>query len=133
MKKQALSLRQETAQILLWTLFLCVLLQGIFLIVGVWSMSVLYGTLWGGTVACLHTLALAITLRRAAKLSPPSAKILLQRSLVLRTLGLFILTAIGARISALHPIAVLLPLFFPRVAVSFYTIRDRLCEKRSAP
>ena len=133
MKKEVLSLRQETTRILLWTLFLCVLLQWILWLASIWSMSVLYGTLWGSTVSCLHTIALAVTLRRAAKLSPSSAQILLQRSLVLRTLGLFILTAIGARISSLHPIAVLLPLFFPRVAVSFYTVRDRLFEKRSSP
>ena len=54
MEKPNDTVRRESLYIALFTLILCMLMNAVFLVIRMWSLPVLWGTLLGGGASCLN-------------------------------------------------------------------------------
>ena len=77
------------------------------------------GNLLGFTAAVLNFFLMGYTVQKAVLLEEKDAKKKVKLSQSLRTLMLVAFAAIGCVFKCFNPIAVLLPLLFPRIAILF--------------
>ena len=125
MKKVDAVVLQETKYIVIWTVIFSVLLQGIFLLIKKWDYTVLLGNLLSGTACIANFLIMGINLTSALQKEEKEAKEAMKASSGLRSFGLFLVVAIGVILPQFNLFAVIIPLFFPRIAIA---IRP-LCRK----
>ena len=122
------AVKKELFHIALGTAILSLIMNFIFLLIGKWDFSVLWGTLFGACFAILNFLALGITVQSVAAryaASEKRAKATMQTSYTLRmflTLGIGI---VGFICPAFNGIAVLCTLVFPRITILFLTHSSR--------
>jgi hypothetical protein len=88
----------------------------IFAAAGGFSVSVVAGALLGAAAAGANFILLAATLQKALKTKASKAKLTVAISLFLRYLSLLLLSVISILLGA-NPIAVLIPLLFPRIVI----------------
>ncbi|MBQ4435743.1 MAG: hypothetical protein II879_06570 [Clostridia bacterium] len=141
------AVRQETAKIVLGTGILTVLMIAVFLIIRRFDWTVLTGALLGCAAAVGNFFLMALTVQKAADDMKPIAvpeaetadgdeetdedekeqplsedakrgKQRVQLSYTLRMLGLGVIAILGVTLPWFHPIAVLLPLLFPRLVIA---------------
>lgn len=117
LKKLDETVKKETLYIAAWTLVLSVLMQSVFLIVGLWKLDVLFGNLVSAFCAVLNFLLMGITVQNAVDKDEKDAAQLMRFSQSMRMLMQLALCAVGAFL--FDPLAAILPLFFPRIAVMF--------------
>ena len=123
MSKLDPTVRKETLYISAWVLILSAVMQALFLMLGKWNVGVLFGNLLSGIGACLNFLLMGITVQKALEKDSDDAKTTMKFS---HTLRLFMQFAIGAAgVIFFNPIAAVVPLFFPRIAVSFRPLMDK--------
>ncbi len=111
---------RETIRITLGTLILAVIMNIVFLILGQWDITVLLGTLVGCGVAVGNFFLLALTVQKIAD-KPDTEKrnkLKLQLSYSLRMLALIAIVAVGINIDYFMWVAVILPVFFPRITIA---------------
>lgn len=113
------TVKRETIYIGAFVLILSALLEAVFLIIGRWDYKVLCGNLLGGGIATLNFFLLGITVQKALTREADKASDLMKFSKRLRMLLLFAVAIIGVILPVFNTIAVLLPLFFPRIAIMF--------------
>ena len=101
---------KETLYISVWVLILSAVTQAVFLIIGKWSLSVLFGNLLSGVTGILNFFLMGLTVQAAL-----SMKV----SQILRMLLIFAVAAVGVLLDCFNTVTVILPLFFPRIAISF--------------
>ncbi len=112
------TIKREVAYIGAFVLILSALLQAVFLIIGKWDYRVLCGNLLSGTFAVLNFFLLGVTVQKATTRTRDKAAELMKFSSTMRMLFLFAVALLGALLpSCFNLIAVLVPLFFPRVAI----------------
>ena len=119
------AVRQTTLFVLGVSLVLSVLMQAVFLIAGFWDYTVLLGNLWGGGFAVLNFFLMGLSVQKAMDKPPEDATKYIKANSSARMLALFVLAAIGAWIPILNTVALLLPLFFPRIAVYVMGLRKQ--------
>ena len=119
MKKTDPTVKKETLWLGLWVLCGCVLMHGVFLLLGRWSLSVLWGSLLGALGAVGNFYLLGRTVQSAVDRDQDRARSLLKLSQTYRLLGLLVVVVIGVVLPYFHTVAVILPLFFPRLAFFF--------------
>ena len=133
--------RQETLRMAIGVAILTVLMVGIFLIIGMFDVTVLAGAAFGGAFAVLNFFLMALSVQKAAEmmsgvhlppeevgengevieqpLSPEAAKA--RQKMQLSYTGRMLLTVVFAIIAllvpAIHPVAALIPLLFPRIVI----------------
>lgn len=112
------TVKKETLYIACWVAILSVLMQAVFLVIGKWDYTVLLGTLWGGAAAIANFLLMGLTVQKAVLKDEKDAKNLIRTSQTLRMFGQVAIAVIGAAIPIFNIIAVVIPLLFPRIAVS---------------
>lgn len=112
------------------TLILSVLMQAVFLVGGWWDYTVLLGNLWGAIAAILNFFLLAVTVTHAVEREEKEAGQLMRASQAARLFLQFIFAIIGAVASVFHTVAVLLPLLFPRIALSLYPLIARSAARQ---
>ena len=141
------AVRQETAKIVLGTGILTVLMIAVFLIIRRFDWTVLTGALLGCAAAVGNFFLMALTVQKAADDMKPIAvpeaetadgdeetdedekeqplsedakrgKQRVQLSYTLRMLGLGVIAILGVTLPWFYPIAVLLPLLFPRLVIA---------------
>lgn len=117
MTKLDKTVARETVYIFVWELILSVLMQAIYLAVGLWSNKVLFGNLISAYFAVLNFLLMGMTVQNALKMEEKDARHAMRFSQSARMLMLFL--AAGTGVYFCDPIASVLPLFFPRIAVGF--------------
>ena len=118
--------KRETAYVAAVTLILSVLMQAVFLMIGQWNVTVLFGNLLSATAGVLNFLLLGITVQNAVTKDEKEAKTLVKASQSMRLLGMLVVAVIGAAIPAVfHLWAVLIPLLFPRVAMMLHPLIRR--------
>lgn len=117
MKKVDATVRRETGYILLWVLVFSVLLQAVFLVIGKWDITVLAGNALSGAAAVLNFFFMGLTVQKALEKDEKDAKTAMKLSQTWRLLFLVVVAAVGA--TFLNLWAAVIPLFFPRIAVSF--------------
>ena len=116
----------ETGFIALVSLILSVFMQSVFLIVdywvpSAWDYSVILGNLVGYIAAVGNFLLMALTVQKAVGKEPKDASNLMRLSQMLRMLMLFVIALIAylidTKVGCFNIIALVIPFFFPRIAV----------------
>lgn len=118
MKKIDATVLQETGYIAIVTILLSVLLQAILLIIGKWNLTHLFGNLLGAAGAIGNFLLMGITVQHAVAKEEKEARNLIKLSQSARLFLLLIVAGIGYLVPVFHVISVVIPLLFPRIAVS---------------
>ncbi len=109
--------KKETIYIALSVVILSALMQAVFLIIRKWDYTVLCGNLLSGTVAVLNFLFMGITVQKAVGKSEKQAAGTMKLSQTARMFLLFLTAALGVVLPCFNIFAVLIPLFFPRIAI----------------
>ena len=117
-KKVDPTVMKETRYIAVIVLILSALMQAVFLILGQWDPSVLWGNLYGAVIAVGNFFLMGLTVQYCLTLEPDEAKKRMKLSQQGRMLLLLVLCMIGAALSCFHTVALLVPQFFPRIGVT---------------
>ena len=116
---------KETKYIALWELILSVLMHSVFLIIGKWDFTVLWGNLLSGTASVLNFLLMGIHVQRALGMEPDEAKKAVRASQSGRTFMMFAVVALGAALPCFSIWSTVIPVFFPRIAIAFRPAFDK--------
>lgn len=111
------TVRKETGYIAAGTLILSVLMQAIFLVIGRWDYTVLLGNILGAIGAVGNFFFMGLTVQSALTKEEKDAKVKMKASQMLRMFLLFIIALSGAVLPCFQIWAVLISLFFPRIAI----------------
>lgn len=116
---------RETRYIAGVVIILSVIMEAVFLIIGMWSYKVLLGNILGGTVAVVNFLLMGITVQKAVQKDEKDAATLMKLSQTLRNMMLLIVAVLAIALPFINPVAAIIPLFFPRIAIALIPLRDR--------
>lgn len=120
MRKIDPAVRKETVYVALWTLILSVLMQAVFLVLGKWELSVLFGNFWGAAGAVLNFFLLGLGVQIAvSKTDPKEAQSVIRLSHTLRLLLLVVFAAVGVLVPVFQTVSAVVPLIFPQVGMLF--------------
>ena len=125
MKKIDATVLRETLYISAWVLILSVLTQAIFLIIGQWDYKALLGNLLSGSVAILNFFLMGLTVQSAVTKEEKEARSAIKLSQLYRFLFLIIIVIIGIVAPCFSNWTVIIPIFFPRVALLFRPLFDK--------
>lgn len=116
---------RETKYIAAWVIILSVVMEAVFLIIGMWDYKVLLGNLFGGAIAVLNFLLMGITVQKAVMKDEKNAATSMKLSQTLRNLMLLIAAVLAITLPFFNAVTAIIPLFFPRIAIVFVPLRDR--------
>ena len=112
------TVKKETGYIALWVLIFSLLMQAVFLLLRRWDYTVLLGNLLSGALGICNFLLMGLAVQSAVNKEEKEAKETMRASQSLRTLLLFAVVAIGVLLDCFNTVAVIIPLFFPRIAIA---------------
>lgn len=130
MKKTDPTVKKETIYIAVWTIILSVFIHSVFLILKKWDLTVLYGNLFGIFIAVLNFFLMGRTVQSALGKDEKDAKNTMKLSQSLRYLMIIAAVAVSAVIKCFNIFAVVIPLLFPRIAISFRPLFDKKDDKK---
>ena len=116
---------KETKYITAWMLIFSAVMQAVFLVIGRWDYTVLLGNLLSGTAGVLNFLFMGIAVQQAVKKEEKDAKQHMKASSAARTCALFVITVAGVALPTFSTWTVILPLFFPRIAIALRPLWDK--------
>lgn len=119
------TVKRETRYILVCTVILSAVMEAVFLIVGRWDYTVLLGNLLSGTAAVLNFFFMGLTVQKAVMMEEKDAQKAMKASQSIRMVALFAVAALGAGLPCFNIITVLVPLFFPRIAIALWQVREK--------
>lgn len=111
------TVRRETLFIAACVAALTALMELVFLVLGHWDITVLWGGLLGAFAAILNFFLMGLTVQKAVGKEPKDASRLMRASQSMRMLMLVCFCAVGAAVPAFHLLSTLIPLLFPRFGV----------------
>lgn len=132
MKKIDATVLKETKYILFWTLGLSVLMQSVFLIIRKWDYTVLLGNLLSCVAAVSNFFLLGITLQATLNKEEKPAKKSMTVSRVYRFLLLCVLIIVGVVLPCFSTWTVIIPIFFPRIAIAFRPLFNKKMDGNGA-
>ena len=110
---------KETRYIAIFSCVLSLLMQAVFLIVlRRFDYTVLLGNLLGLLTSVGNFFFMGIGVQKAVEKDEKGAKSVLRLSQTVRFFGIFIIAMIGILLSCFNTVAVIIPLFFPRIAIA---------------
>ena len=107
----------ETKYIAAVVAILSAILQAVFLIIGKWDYKVLISNMYSDIFMVLNFYLMGISVVKAVGKDENDARKIMKTSMSLRTLMLFVAVALGVLIPVFNIFAVVIPLFFPRIAI----------------
>lgn len=113
---------QNTVYIAFFSAIMSALMQAVFLVAGYWDIQVLLGNILGFIGAVGNFFLMGLTVGRAVNKEEKEARDLMRLSQTLRNMGLLIIAVIGICVRIFNGIAVIVPLFFPRIAIAVYPL-----------
>ena len=113
------TIKKETKYIAYFCLILSVLMQAVFVLLKRWDYTVILGNLLSYALAVLNFYFMGISVQKALTKEQSDARKTMKASQSLRSFGIFIAVMIGVVLPYFNTVSVILPVFFPRVAVSF--------------
>jgi len=119
MKIQTVILK-ETARIAIGCILLSLIMILIFFVSGKLTIDVFLGAFTGSVIAVLNFLALGISLQKTVKKSEGNIKSMVHLSYSARMLVIFITMALLLYLGWFNPIALMLPLIFPRISIFIF-------------
>ena len=117
---------KETKYIALWSLVFSAVMQAVFLIIGMWDYTVLLGNLLGYAAIVLNYFGIGLTVQKALTKETKEAKQTMQLSSTVRMLLLFGVAVIGVTVPVFHMVASLIPLLFPRIAITLRMFGNKI-------
>ena len=121
--------KKETTYVAMWVLACCLLMQGVCLLLGWWSLSVLLGGLLGGVTAVVNFLLMCRMVQKAVLQDPKQAKNTVKLSQGLRLIMQGLILVVAACLPTVFNLwATAIPLLVPRIAIS---LREWLNAKRN--
>ncbi len=125
--------RKETEYIVIWVLALSPVMEAVFLLLGKWDLSVLWGNL-AGAAAAIGNYALIgrMVTRAVASGDSQKAARIVTSSRTLRLLGVAGVCALCIGVLKTNVYATLIPLLFPRIGLAFRPMVDRKRGKTTA-
>ena len=121
--------KKETASVAVWVLAGCMLIQGVCLVAGWWSLPVLLGALLGGVTAVGNFLLMCRMVQKAVTQTEKQAKNTVQLSQGLRLMMQGLILVLAAVLPQTFNIwTTAIPLLIPRIAI---TVREWLGAKRN--
>ena len=117
MKRPDQTVVKETIYIAAWTVILSAIMESVFLIAGLWKPDVLFGNLLSAAAAVLNFFLMGLTVQSALGKEEKDASQLMRFSQSMRMLMMLAFGALG--VIFFDPVASILPLFFPRAAITF--------------
>ena len=110
---------KETVHIAEGVVVLSVLMQLVFLLIGKWDMTVLYGTLLGSAYAIINFFVLGLTVQKVANEgNEKQGKNWMQFSYSCRMLGTVVIVFLGLSMPFFNWVAVFAPQLFPRITIA---------------
>ena len=110
---------KETRYIALFSCVLSLLMQAVFLIVlRRFDYTVLLGNLLGLVIGVGNFFFMGIGVQKAVEKDEADARKVMRFSQTARFFGVFILAMAGVLISVFDPIALVISIFFPRIAIA---------------
>lgn len=119
------TVKKETGYIAGWVLLLSAVMELVFLLTGHMDYTVPLGNLLGGAAAILNFLLMGWTIQLAVGLDEKTASAKLKLSQTLRMVMLVALCCLGIALDCFQTVAVIVPLFFPRIALAFRPLFDK--------
>ena len=113
------AVKKETYYIAYFNIILSMLMQVVFILLKKWDYTVILGNLLSWAVSTANFFLMGLTVQKAVTLEKDDAKKLIKKSQKLRNLGIFVFAAVGVALSVFNTVAVIVPLFFTRIAVAF--------------
>lgn len=123
MKKLDETVKKETLYIAAWTVILSAVMESVFLVTGLWKPDVLFGNLLAVFTAVLNFLLMGVTIQKAVGRDEKDASNMMRFSQSARMFMQLALTALG--VFLFNPAAAVIPLFFPRIAITFRPLFDK--------
>ena len=117
MKKIDRTILVETAYIAAAVLIFSMLMQSVFLIIGKWDITVLWGNLLGSGAAVLNFFLMGLGVQKALGKEQKEAANVMKFSQSARLFMMFIVALVGYLVPVFNLIAVVIPFIFPRIAV----------------
>lgn len=124
-------IKKETTYVGLWVLAACLLMQGVCLLLGWWSLSVLLGSLLGGVTAVGNFLLMCLMVQKAVTQDEKQAKNTVKLSQSLRLMMQGLMLVLAAVIPVFNIWAAAIPLLIPRIAISVRELRN--AKKNPSP
>lgn len=126
MKKIDPIVMKETVYVAAFSLIFSVLMNAVFLALGKWDLTVLFGNLLGYFGAVVNFFLMCLTVQSAVLKEEKEARDLVKLSQTLRMIFLMIIAVIGYAVPVFNIIAVVIPFLFPRLSVTVrsLTIKD---------
>ncbi len=118
MKKINATVLRETLYVAVGTAILSIVLNAVYLIIGRWNLTVLFGNILGAVVAVLNFFLMALTVQSSIGKDEKAIKTRVQFSLLFRLLFMFGVAVIAHFIpKAFDLIPLLISYFFPRIVI----------------
>ena len=122
MKKISQVVYKETLYIAIVCSLLSLVMEGVFLIIDQWDLTVLFGNLAGLAVVVANFFMMAVTVQRAVEKDEKGAKDTMRLSQSGRFLMLIVFAIIAYYVSFINTIAFVIPYLFPRIAIALRPI-----------
>ena len=126
------AVKKETLYILGFSIVLSVVMELVFYLCGHMDYTVPLGNLLGVIIAVLNFFLMGLTIQNSIGLSEKDASEKLKLSQKLRMLMVIALAAVGVGLPCFHSLAVVIPLFFPRIAIAFWPLLNKEDEQPPA-
>lgn len=120
---------KETKYIGSWIVLLSAVMEAVFLVLGKWDYTVLLGNILTGIAGVLNFLLMGITVQKAVEKEEKAARAAMKVSQMYRTLFMLVVVIIGVVAPCFNIWAVIIPLFFPRIAIAIRPILDKAGRK----
>ena len=124
------AVKKETGYIVVWVVLLSLVMEVVFLVIGQWDLSVLFGNLGGAAVAIGNFFLMALIATRAVsraveKGKPEEAAARVKATATVRLLGCLAVCVILIAVFKTNLFATVIPLLFPRIGIAFRPMIDR--------
>ncbi len=108
---------QMTGYVALWTAGLSIVMELVFVLIGKWDLTVLWGNLLAAAAGILNFFLMGLTVQKAVTKDEKNAKSLVQISQTGRLILLFGAAVLGAGLPCFNTWAAIIPLLFPQIAL----------------
>ena len=134
MKKIDKIILKETRYIALWVIIFSAITEAIFLVIGKWDITVLLGNIVSGGVAVLNFFLMGVAVQKALTKDAKDAKTAMRASSMMRMFAIFVVIGLCLilKVNERHIFSawtLIIPLFFPRIAVAFRPVFDKSMRK----
>ena len=125
MKKIDETVLKETKYIAAWIFIFSVLMQAVFLVISEWNYTVLLGNILSAVFSVLNFFLMGLTVQKTLDKDEKEAKTLVKVSQLYRSLMILVVTVIGVALPCFNTVAVIVPVFFPRIAIAMRPLFDK--------